>query len=137
MNNYSYVGGNKMSDNNAEIKEIKNQHIECGGKFADMVDKINENMPCEEEFYDLSELFKMLGDSTRVKILYALTQGEMCVCDIVELLDVTQSAVSHQLRLLKQARLVKYRREGKSAIYSISDDHVYTILSMGMEHISE
>lgn len=127
----------KMSDKIVDSKDIKPKHSECGGKFADMVNKINENMPCEEEFYDLSELFKMLGDSTRVKILYALSQGEMCVCDIVELLDVTQSAVSHQLRLLKQARLVKYRREGKSAIYSISDDHVYTILSMGMEHISE
>ena len=127
----------KMSEKTVENKDLKNEHSECGGKFADMVNKINENMPCEEEFYDLSELFKMLGDSTRVKILYALSQGEMCVCDIVELLDVTQSAVSHQLRLLKQARLVKYRREGKSAIYSISDDHVYTILNMGMEHISE
>ena len=124
----------KIKEENAELKF---KHSECGGKFAGMVNKINENMPCEEEFYDLSELFKMLGDSTRVKILYALSQGEMCVCDIVELLDVTQSAVSHQLRLLKQARLVKYRREGKSAIYSISDDHVYTILSMGIEHISE
>lgn len=127
----------KMSDKKIEDKELKTEHSECGGKFIDRVNKINEDMPCEEEFYDLSELFKMLGDSTRVKILYALTQGEMCVCDIVELLDVTQSAVSHQLRLLKQARLVKYRREGKSAIYSISDDHVYTILNMGMEHISE
>ena len=126
-----------MSEKTVDSKDIKLKHSECGGKFADMVNKINENMPCEEEFYDLSELFKMLGDSTRVKILYALSQGEMCVCDIVELLDVTQSAVSHQLRLLKQARLVKYRREGKSAIYSISDDHVYTILNMGMEHISE
>lgn len=134
------IGAEKMSEisnNDAENQELKTEHSECGGKYVEMVKKINDNMPCEEEFYDLSELFKMLGDSTRVKILYALSQGEMCVCDIVELLDVTQSAVSHQLRLLKQARLVKYRRSGKSAIYSISDDHVYTILSMGMEHISE
>lgn len=133
-------GTEKMSDkSNMEVEkeELKTEHSECGGKYVEMVKKINDSMPCEEEFYDLSELFKMLGDSTRVKILYALSQGEMCVCDIVELLDVTQSAVSHQLRLLKQARLVKYRRSGKSAIYSISDDHVYTILSMGMEHISE
>ena len=130
-------GAENMSDREVEQEKIKTEHSECGGKYVEMVKKINDNMPCEEEFYDLSELFKMLGDSTRVKILYALSQGEMCVCDIVELLDVTQSAVSHQLRLLKQARLVKYRRSGKSAIYSISDDHVYTILSMGMEHISE
>ena len=126
-----------MSENKVEHGSIKTEHSECGGKYIETIKKIDENMPCEEEFLDLSELFKMLGDSTRVKILYALSQGEMCVCDIVELLDVTQSAVSHQLRLLKQARLVKYRRSGKSAIYSISDDHVYTILSMGMEHISE
>ncbi len=130
-------GEEKMSEREAEQKGLKTEHSECGGKYIDMITKIDDNMPCEEEFFDLSELFKMLGDSTRVKILYALSQGEMCVCDIVELLDVTQSAVSHQLRLLKQARLVKYRRSGKSAIYSISDDHVYTILSMGMEHISE
>ena len=133
-------GTKKMSDkSNIEVEkeELKTEHSECGGRYVEMVKKINDSMPCEEEFYDLSELFKMLSDSTRVKILYALSQGEMCVCDIVELLDVTQSAVSHQLRLLKQARLVKYRRSGKSAIYSISDDHVYTILSMGMEHISE
>ena len=130
-------GEENMSEREAEQKELKTEHSECGGKYIDMITKIDDNMPCEEEFFDLSELFKMLGDSTRVKILYALSQGEMCVCDIVELLDVTQSAVSHQLRLLKQARLVKYRRSGKSAIYSISDDHVYTILSMGMEHISE
>ena len=133
-------GAKKMSEisnNKTEKQELKTEHSECGGRYVEMVQKINDSMPCEEEFYDLSELFKMLGDSTRVKILYALSQGEMCVCDIVELLDVTQSAVSHQLRLLKQARLVKYRRSGKSAIYSISDDHVYTILSMGMEHISE
>ena len=126
-----------MSDREVQKKELKTGHSECGGKYKEMIKKIDDNMPCEEEFFDLSELFKMLGDSTRVKILYALSQGEMCVCDIVELLDVTQSAVSHQLRLLKQARLVKYRRNGKSTIYSISDDHVYTILSMGMEHISE
>ena len=127
----------EMSNRDDEKQELKTEHSECGGKYIDMIKKIDDNMPCEEEFLDLSELFKMLGDPTRVKILYALSQGEMCVCDIVELLDVTQSAVSHQLRLLKQARLVKYRRNGKSAIYSISDDHVYTILSMGMEHISE
>lgn len=126
-----------MSEREAEQVELKTVHSGCGGKNLETIKKIDENMPCEEEFLDLSELFKMLGDSTRVKILYALSQGEMCVCDIVELLDVTQSAVSHQLRLLKQARLVKYRRSGKSAIYSISDDHVYTILSMGMEQISE
>lgn len=101
------------------------------------IESIKERMPVEEEVYDLAELFKMLSDPTRVKILYSILENEINVSDITEIVDSTQSAVSHQLRVLKQARLVKYRKLGKSVIYSVSDEHVATILSMGMEHISE
>lgn len=112
-------------------------HEQCGGKNIDKVAKLSETMPVPEEAYDVAELFKVLGDQTRVRILFTLIKDEMCVCDIAELLEMTQSAISHQLRVLKQARLVKYRREGKTVFYSVSDEHVSTILSMGIEHISE
>ncbi len=103
----------------------------------DNIEKLKEKMPVEEEVFDLAELFKMLSDPTRVKILYTILENEMSVGDIADIVGSTQSAVSHQLRVLKQARLVKYRKLGKSVIYSVSDEHVSTILSMGMEHISE
>ena len=105
-------------------------------KCADIGD-IDNKMPVEEEVLDLSELFKVLGDPTRIRILFALSGGELGVSDIAALLGVTQSGISHQLRVLKQARLVKYRREGKAVYYSVSDDHVHTIMSMGLEHINE
>ena len=94
-------------------------------------------MPEEDRLYDLAELFKVFGDSTRVRILYLLLESEMCVCDLADCLGMTQSAVSHQLRVLRGADLVRFRREGKSVIYALSDDHVRTILSCGMEHILE
>jgi ArsR family transcriptional regulator len=94
-------------------------------------------MPEEEMLYDLAELFLIFGDSTRIKILYVLFEAEMCVCDIAELLRMTQSAISHQLRVLKQSKLVKFRREGKTIYYSLADDHVRTIIGMGMEHLCE
>ena len=103
----------------------------------EIIEKVTEIMPDEELLYDLAELFKIFGDSTRIKILYCLFESEMCVCDIAQLLSMTTSAISHQLRLLKQSRLVKFRREGKTVFYSLADDHVRTILSMGMEHIYE
>lgn len=118
-------------------KEILKEHECCGGKNIGKIKELEEIMPCDEESYELSELFKVLGDFTRINILFTLKKGEMCVCDIAELLNMTQSAISHQLRVLKQARLVKYRREGKAVYYSISDKHVETIISMGIEHISE
>jgi ArsR family transcriptional regulator len=99
--------------------------------------RVRGRMPLDETLYDLAELFKLFGDSTRVKILYALLEEELCVCDMAQLLDVTQSAVSHQLRLLKAGKLVKCRREGKVMFYSLADDHVIRILSQGMEHITE
>ena len=98
---------------------------------------ISEKMPDEETLFDLAELFKIFGDSTRIKILFALLESELCVSDIAVLLQMTQSAISHQLRVLKANGLVKYRREGKVLIYSLSDDHITSILSQGMEHIEE
>jgi DNA-binding transcriptional ArsR family regulator len=103
----------------------------------EIVKKVTQQMPDEEILYDLAELFKIFGDSTRIKILYVLFESEMCVCDIAQLLGMTQSAISHQLRALKQSKLVKYRREGKTVFYSLADGHVRTILGQGMEHISE
>ena len=103
----------------------------------DVVDKVITKMPEEEVLYDLAELFKVFGDSTRIKILYVLFESEMCVCDIAAILNMTQSAISHQLRVLKQSRLVKYRRDGKVVFYSLADNHVHTILNQGLEHIAE
>ena len=94
-------------------------------------------MPDEELLYDLAELYKVFGDSTRIKILYVLFEAPMCVCDIAQLLGMTQSAISHQLRVLKNSKLVANRRDGKSIIYSLADDHVRTILNQGMNHITE
>ena len=102
-----------------------------------IANQVNQNMPDEEVLYDLAELFKIFGDSTRIKILYVLFESEMCVCDIAQLLGMTQSAISHQLRSLKQSRLVKARREGKTVFYSLADGHVRTILDQGMEHVAE
>lgn len=101
------------------------------------VHRVNEIMPGEEELFDLAELFKIFGDSTRIRILYVLFESDMCVCGIAELLGMTQSAISHQLQVLKKAKLVKYRREGKTIFYSLADGHVRTILDQGMEHITE
>ena len=103
----------------------------------DLVKKVEESMPLTEELFDLAELFKIFGDSTRIKILYVLFESEMCVCDIAQVLNMTVSAISHQLRILKQARLVKFRREGKTVFYSLSDDHIKKILDNGIEHINE
>ncbi|MBO4846914.1 MAG: winged helix-turn-helix transcriptional regulator [Lachnospiraceae bacterium] len=91
----------------------------------------------ENELYDLAELFKIFGDSTRIKMLFVLCESEVCVANLAEALDMTQSAISHQLKILKQSKLVKTRREGKSIIYSIADDHVRSIIKIGMEHIEE
>ena len=102
------------------------------------IHRVREKLPQDEVLYDLAELFKIFGDSTRVKILYALLEAEeLCVCDIASLMDVTQSAVSHQLRVLKSSKLVKFRKEGKTVFYSLADEHVIRILSQGMEHIME
>lgn len=98
---------------------------------------VNETAPDETELYDLAELFKVFGDSTRIRILYVLFEAEVCVCDLAAALNMTQSAISHQLKILKQNRLIKSRREGKSIFYSLADDHVRTIIAQGQEHIEE
>lgn len=103
----------------------------------EIIEKVEKVMPDELQLLDLSEFFKVFGDSTRIKILYVLSQSEMCVCDIAALLQMGQSAISHQLRVLKQMRLVTFRREGKTVFYSLADAHIQTILAQGMEHISE
>ena len=100
-------------------------------------EEIQDKMPEESELYDLADLFKIFGDSTRIKILYVLFENEMCVYDIASILNMTQSAISHQLRTLKQNRLVKFRKEGKNVLYSLADEHVRTIIDCGMEHITE
>lgn len=103
----------------------------------DIVNRVMQVMPEEQQLMDLAEFFRVFGDSTRIKILYVLSQSEMCVCDIANLLKMGQSAISHQLRVLKQMRLVKFRRDGKTVFYSLADGHIETILAQGMEHICE
>ena len=103
----------------------------------DRLEKVREKLPDVDELYDLAELFKVFGDSTRIRILYVLFQSELCVCDLAEVLGMTQSAVSHQLKILKQAKLVTGRREGKSVFYALADDHVRSIIDQGKEHVDE
>ena len=103
----------------------------------DVVERVRQEMPDEDTLYDLTELFRIFGDSTRIRILYVLFEAEMCVCDIAMILGMTQSAISHQLRALKNARLVKGRREGKTVFYSLADDHVKAIIHQGLDHIAE
>ena len=98
---------------------------------------VKRNMPDESRLYDLAELFKVFGDSTRIRILFVLFEAEVCVCDLAMVLGMTQSAISHQLRILKQSKLVKSRRNGKSIFYSLADEHVKTIIAQGMEHVEE
>lgn len=103
----------------------------------ELVQHVHENMPEEDKLYDLAELFKVFGDSTRIRMLFVLFEAEMCVCDLAQALNMTQSAISHQLKVLKQSKLVSSRREGKQVFYSLADGHVRTIIAQGMEHIEE
>ena len=118
-------------------EEREELSCECQEIHEDLLKIVNETMPDEEELYDLAELFKVFGDSTRIRILFVLFEAEVCVCDLAEALGMTQSAISHQLRILKQNKLVKNRREGKSIFYSLADEHVRTIIAQGCEHIEE
>lgn len=104
---------------------------------SSVLQKIIAEMPDEIELYNLAELFKVFGDSTRIRILYVLFEAEVCVCDLASALNMNQSAISHQLKILKQNKLVKARREGKSVFYSLADDHVRMIIAKGQEHIEE
>ncbi len=115
----------------------KNEKAEYLFAHDDIVKQVTDKMPPDENLYDLAELFKVFGDTTRIKILYALFEAELCVGDIAQLLNLTQTAVSHQLRILKTNKLVKCRREGKVVFYSLSDDHVRGIIDQGIEHIEE
>lgn len=119
-----------MAKQDVECCQTDHHHVE-------MVSRWKEDMPDEDTLYDLADLYKIFGDSTRIKIMYLLLRSEMCVCDIADVLNMNQSAISHQLRVLKQNKLVKNKREGKSVIYSLADQHVMSILSQGMEHILE
>ncbi len=120
-----------MEENN------KIERCDCTIIHKDVVNTVKASMPIEESLYDLAELFKVFGDTTRIRILYALFSSEMCVCDIAALLNMTQSAISHQLRVLKQARLVKFRREGKVVYYSLDDDHIKHVFDQGLNHVTE
>ena len=120
--------------------EEKKTEIECCSEecvHEDLLKIVNDTMPEETELYDLAELFKVFGDSTRIRILFVLFEAEVCVCDLAEALHMTQSAISHQLRILKQNKLVNSRREGKSIFYSLADGHGRTIIAQGREHIEE
>ena len=129
-----------MKNNNLNIDINNGENIaECEFKHIhqDIIETVRENMPEEDMLVDLAELFKVLGDQTRIKIIFILFKEEMCVCDIADLLDMTHSSISHQLRVLKQARLVKFRKEGKTVFYSLDDCHISQIFSCGLEHIEE
>lgn len=121
------------------MKHIDDKVEQCGYIHVhdEIVKQVNEQIPDEEQLYDLADFFKVFADSTRIKILYVLLCSEMCVCDLAQILNMTQSAISHQLRTLKQMDLVRNRREGKTVFYSLADDHIKAILSQGMEHINE
>lgn len=113
------------------------QCCDCNEIHEDLLKIVNDTMPEETELYDLAELFKVFGDSTRIRILFVLFEAEVCVCDLAKVLNMTQSAISHQLRILKANKLVNSRREGKSVFYSLADGHVRTIIAQGREHIEE
>ena len=122
------------------MSENINEQIECcdcNEIHEDLLKIVNDTMPEETELYDLEELFKVFGDSTRIRILFVLFEAEVCVCDLAKVLNMTQSAISHQLRILKANKLVNSRREGKSVFYSLADGHVRTIIAQGREHIEE
>ena len=122
------------------MSENINEQIECcdcNEIHEDLLKIVNDTMPEETELYDLAELFKVFGDSTRIRILFVLFEAEVCVCDLAKVLNMTQYAISHQLRILKANKLVNSRREGKSVFYSLADGHVRTIIAQGREHIEE
>lgn len=129
-----------MAEKMTTERENAEREQECCEEYEvhkNLLEIVKQTMPDETELYDLAELFKIFGDSTRIRILFVLFEAEVCVCDLAEALNMTQSAISHQLRILKQSRLVKSRREGKSVFYSLADEHVRTIVAQGQEHIEE
>lgn len=119
------------------LYDIEMDRTDCTVIHQDVVDHVKEQMPDDDVLLDLADTFKLFSDSTRLKILYALTEAEMCVCDISVVLGMSKSSVSHQLQVLKQSNLIKYRKAGRVVYYSLADDHVKTICRMGMEHVLE
>ena len=119
------------------MKETENAFCSERETHEELLALVNRQMPEETKLYELAELFKIFGDSTRMRILFVLFEAEVCVCDLSAVLQMTPSAISHQLKILKQSKLVKYRREGKSVFYSLADDHVRAIIRQGMEHVEE
>ena len=113
------------------------EHCDFMHVHPETIEFVNSQIPDETKLYELADFFKVFADSTRIRILYVLKCSEMCVCDIAQILNMSQSAISHQLRVLKQMKLVKNRRDGKTIFYSLADDHITTILSQGIEHIEE
>ena len=116
---------------------MEDELFECTVLHEDVVNEVKKKIPEDGLIYDLAEFFKVFADSTRMKIIYALMENELCVCDIANIVQTTQSAISHQLRLLKQAKLVKFRKKGKVVYYSLDDDHISQIVKKGREHIEE
>lgn len=132
------LSGTELISGGKMMEQERNYAVcDCDVIHADIVETARNTMPEDEKLYDLADFFKIFGDSTRIKILWALDQHEMCVCDLAVLLNMTKSAISHQLKTLRQEKLVKYRREGKNAFYSLQDEHVRNILEVGLEHIEE
>ena len=119
------------------MRKLEVEHCDLIHSHSDTVRQIQEKIPEEQEIRGLADFFKVFADATRIRILCVLSCSEMCVCDLAQTLDMTQSAISHQLRILKQNKLVKSRREGKSIFYSLADGHVRTIINQGLEHIEE
>jgi ArsR family transcriptional regulator len=121
----------------AGTRPEEEDRCDCAVIHEDAVNRVKKQLPREEILLDLAELFKVFGDSTRIRIISGLLHGELCVCDIAALLGMTKSAISHQLRILRQSRLVKYRRDGKIVFYSLDDSHVGAIFNQGLEHAAE
>lgn len=112
-------------------------HCDCKPKNTELVQKVKENMPAFDEIMNLSDFFKVMGDSTRLQLLLSLQQSEMCVSDLANVLDMTKSAVSHQLKALRLSKLIKSKKEGKTVYYSLDDEHIETILGMAFDHTKE
>ena len=135
--NQKWSVGTCPQTDHEEEKKMDDELFECTVLHEDVVNEVKKKIPEDGLIYDLAEFFKVFADSTRMKIIYALMENELCVCDIANIVQTTQSAISHQLRLLKQAKLVKFRKEGKVVYYSLDDDHISQIVKKGREHIEE
>lgn len=133
MSTYSYI---KRRDGKMSINQPNMDLCNCNAVHEDIINKVKKSMPSEKRLHDLADFFKVFGDATRIKIIYALLKEEMCVCDISMLLGMSQSAISHQLRTLRQARIVKFRKEGRTVYYSLDDEHVENIFAQGLIHIN-